>query len=265
MFFLGKVCLILPQILQARWWPNTLGNSSILSMSPQTVVGFCKYSRVFLNLVCGDKSHFYSTPLLVTAPTASMILDQVCLRIRKPSGNWPGRCLEIRPEVLRKTLRKVVRKIVRKTVTRNLQTPLFVVFGVPECRPVKLSGNLPKNCHENFRKKAQKIPGLVTDRSAWRAMSLFLGFADARQEWTFKEEWESRWNPNTDKKQDYLLRAPLSMVMSSRVPVCEGGEETSSWQLAPCSQAKILETNRTLTLFSHLRCCSPILICSNLL
>ena len=140
----------------------------------------------------------------------------------KPSGNWPGRCLEIRPEVLRKTLRKVVRKIVRRTVG-SLQTPLFVSVWCSGMSSGKLSGNLPENCHEHFRKKARKIPGLVTDRSAWRAMCLFLGFPDARQEWTLKEEWESRWNPNTYKKQYYLLRAPLSMVMSSRVPVCEGG------------------------------------------
>ena len=126
---------------------------------------FCKYSRVFLNLVCGDQSHFYSAPLLVTAPIASMILDQVARGSGKPSGNWPGRCLQIRPEVLRKTLWKVVWKIVRKTV-RNLQTPLFVVFGVPECRLENCPEKLPENCHENFRKKAQKIPGLVTDRSA---------------------------------------------------------------------------------------------------
>ena len=141
------------------------GNSSILSMFPQTVVGFCKYSMVFLNLVCGDKSHFYSTPLLVTAPTASMIFDQVCSRIRKTfrelarkmpgnsSGNAPenapeGR-LENRPENRRKS-----------------PNPFICSVWCSGMSSGKLSANLPENCHEHFRKKARKIPGLVTDRSA---------------------------------------------------------------------------------------------------
>ena len=176
-----KVCLILPQILQARWWPNTLGNSSILSMSPQTVVGFCKYSRVFLNLFCGDKSHFYSIPLLVTAPTASMVLDQVCSRIRKTfrklarkmpgnsSGSAPENAPEGRPEN-------------RPGNSKKSPNPFICSICCSGMSSGKLSGNLPENCHENLPKKARKIPGLVTERSAWWAKSLSLGCADARQE-----------------------------------------------------------------------------------
>ena len=82
---------------------------------------------VFLNLVCGDKSHFYSTPLLVTAPTASMIFDQVCSRIRK-------------------TFRKLARKM-----------PGNSSGSAPENAPEGRPENRPEN-----RKKSGKPPGKLS-------------------------------------------------------------------------------------------------------
>ena len=96
-FFNKKYVLFCPKFCKHADDPTPLGNSSILSMSTQTVVGFCKYSRVFLNLVCGDKWHLYSTPLLVTAPIASMILDQVCSRIRKTLPEIGPEALTLQP------------------------------------------------------------------------------------------------------------------------------------------------------------------------
>ena len=129
------------------------------------VVGFCKYSKVFLNLVCGDKSHFYSIPLLVTAPTASMVLDQVCSRIRKAfqklarkmPGNSSGSAPENAPEG---------RPANRPGNSKKSSNLFICSVWCSGMSSGKLSGNVPENCHENLPKKARKIPGLVTERSA---------------------------------------------------------------------------------------------------
>ena len=57
----------------------------------------------------------------------------------------------------------------------NRQIPLFVVFGIPESRPDNCPEASGKIVTKKSGKRPGKLPGLVTDRSARQAMSLFVG------------------------------------------------------------------------------------------
>ena len=209
-------------------WATPSFDCCILSKYPEIVVVFCKYSTVLLNLVWGDN-------LLVTVPTTLMIPHQVCSRIRRFFRKSPRKMLGNRPEVLRKMLLKVVWKIVRKTMCSGKSSG-------------KLSGNLPeivKNISGKILPEKSQAWSQTGRSDKQRVFLLGLQMPDTSGLLTGNKRKKKN---NTEKKQDYRLRALLSMVMSSRVRVCEGGLEPSSWQLAPCLQAKLH--------FSHLRCCS---------